>query len=326
MKMTKQSLLGLGLMFGGAVMVFALAKQPAKTPETARTLEATEEIARPVAEPLTADMETEARILAQKQKEREAKVQESERQAKALLAAQEAARAEALRKAAASESQSQNLVVETRPEAEELARKQAEARERERAAAAKRQEQERARAAAEKAARTASSHTVQAGDNLIRLSRQYNVPVSAIAAANNMGRNDSLQKGRVLKIPSQREIAELEAKAREQERKAAEESAKAQRQQALNDKLAEARREARRLGINDGYGVQVSLAANQENADELAAKLKAAGYRVSTSQTNRGVRVVVGPERSREAAILLKEKINSDPKVGASGAWVTQMQ
>ena len=84
-------------------------------------------------------------------------------------------------------------------------------------------------------------------------------------------------------------------------------------------------RTARSQGTNDNYGVQVALASNQARADAMAAKLKAAGYTVSTSQTSRGVRVVVGPERSKEAATALKDKINNDAAVGTKGAWVLQL-
>lgn len=51
-------------------------------------------------------------------------------------------------------------------------------------------------------------------------------------------------------------------------------------------------------------------------------ELKAAGYKVKTSQTSRGVRVVVGPENGKVAALALKDKVNSDPKLKASNAWV----
>ncbi len=45
--------------------------------------------------------------------------------------------------------------------------------------------------------------------------------------------------------------------------------------------------------------VQVALAANQANADALAAKLKAKGYKVTQSPTSKGVRIMVGPSEDR---------------------------
>lgn len=130
-----------------------------------------------------------------------------------------------------------------------------------------------------------------------------------------MGRNDALQKGKVITIPSAKQIKQLQVKAQERERKEAAEA-----------RLAEARRAARASGSNERYAVQVALAANQQNADELVKKFKAQGYNVSTQPDRRGVRVVIGPERSREAANALKDKINNDTSVATGGAWVLQVK
>ena len=54
----------------------------------------------------------------------------------------------------------------------------------------------------------------------------------------------------------------------------------------------------------------------------MAKKFQSAGYQVKTSPTSRGVRVIVGPERGKVAALALKDKINSDPKVNTTSAWV----
>ena len=70
------------------------------------------------------------------------------------------------------------------------------------------------------------------------------------------------------------------------------------------------------------FGVQVALAADQAKAQEIARKLQAAGYKVKTSQTTRGVRVVVGPETGKVAALALKDKVNSDPRLDTNNAWV----
>ena len=68
--------------------------------------------------------------------------------------------------------------------------------------------------------------------------------------------------------------------------------------------------------------MQIALADNQAKADELVKKLRGAGYSATTSATSRGVRVIVGPETGKPAALALKDKINADPKVGVNGAWV----
>lgn len=72
--------------------------------------------------------------------------------------------------------------------------------------------------------------------------------------------------------------------------------------------------------------VQVAMAADQARADAVVAKLKASGYSVKTSQTSRGVRIMVGPARDREAALALRNKVNQDPKLGTTSAWVIDWQ
>lgn len=169
------------------------------------------------------------------------------------------------------------------------------------------------------------TYVVQTGDTLIRLSKEYNIPVSAIAEANNMGRHDPLQRGRTIKLPTAKEVKELQAAAAKREQERLAKVAAEQKREAINERLAEARREAKKQGINDNYAVQVALATDQAKADEVANGYKKAGYsKVRTVKEARGVRVIVGTERSKEAAIALKDKINNDPSVKADGAWVIQ--
>lgn len=310
MKIKTQTWLGSVLILGSLIIVVAITRQPASPPPKTPQVAMSEEIVQPKIEPLTADIQTEVRILEQRQKERAAQVREAERQTEALLKAQETARNEAIRKAQR-QAEEEALVVQTRPESRALAQRQEQERQR------KKQEQQKQAEEARKQTAT-SRHVVQQGDNLVRLSRQYGIPVEAIAMANNMSPNDSLHRGRTLKIPALRDVQALQ---REAEAKQQAEV----KQAALNQRLDDARREAKKQGVNEHYGVQVALAANQQNADDLAKKYKSAGYRVSTIQSERGVRVIVGPERTRDAAILLRDKLASDPNVGASGAWVLQV-
>lgn len=157
------------------------------------------------------------------------------------------------------------------------------------------------------------------GDGLIKLSRQYGVPVSALAQANNMGRDDPLPLGKTIKIPSKTQVTRLERDAKE--RKA---------QKIATERAEKRLKEARQRGSdgngNARYGVQVSLANNQTKADELAKKYRDAGYTVSTSQTSRGVRVLVGSEKNQDAAAALRDKIKNDSRVDGSGAWVKRVQ
>lgn len=70
--------------------------------------------------------------------------------------------------------------------------------------------------------------------------------------------------------------------------------------------------------------IQVALASNQMNADNIASKLKAKGYSTKTSANSKGVRVLVGPN-DYQTANDLKGKIQGDASLGiddAKSAWL----
>lgn len=382
MNVSRQTLLGLAMMVGGSVVIYAMVQQIGDSDQGVKTAPAALEQPAKVAsaadsdQPLTTDIETEQRILAQKQKEREARVAEQERRAKEFLAEQERAEATALAKARAENQQYQSNAIEpvsgeSSPEvaaqsaivkptvqsrveanagpnqqaavqnnndatkqaqlkAQQAAARKAEAEKRSREEQQRReaeqakQQADAAKAKAEQAkleqAKAApptspSTYVVKSGDGLIRLSRQYNVPVEALAQANNMKTTDNLRVGQQINIPSQRQINRLAREAEEAKQRA--EAAKTAQQ-----RLAQARQEAARGEAKGTFGVQVALADNQAKADEVAKKMRSAGYRVTTSQTSRGVRVIVGPETGKPAALALKDKINADPRTGVNNAWV----
>ena len=164
------------------------------------------------------------------------------------------------------------------------------------------------------------------------IARQYGVSVAALAAANDMTPSDPIKVGKTLKIPAKSDVEKLEKSAqeakkkRELEQKSAEAKKKAAKseeaKQSAQQKLESARQKAKETDAKGSFGVQVALATSQNAADDVAKKLKAAGYSVKTSRTSRGVRVVVGPERGKVAALALKDKLNSDPAVKTTSAWV----
>ena len=301
MNFSRQTLLGLAMMVGGGVVLFAMVQQvgtsnQANAPEPT-AIEQSASASSENGQPLTTDVATEERILAQKQKEREARVAQQERRTKEFLAEQEQAEAAALAKARAENEQYMNnnavepVGDETSPEvaasviakptvqarteaaattpttatptpttvkpavtttknddaakkaaeqkaaadkqAQQQAAEQAKAKQNEQVKAQqaaadkkkadelkaeqKRAEQKQAeqqKAEAAKAApKTPGSYEVKRGDGLIRLAREYNVPVAALAQANNMNTSDSLHVGQELKIPSQSQISRLEREA-----------------------------------------------------------------------------------------------------------------
>ncbi|MGM8910845.1 LysM peptidoglycan-binding domain-containing protein [Psychrobacter sp. 1U1] len=391
MNFSRQALLGIGMIIGGSVMLYAMVQQIGTNdkPATPAAIVEKSSTEQTTVEPLTTDIETEKRILAQKQKERAARVAEQEKRAQQFLAEQESAEAKALAKSraenqqyvanampaededtkvensstvttptvqartdattnttneekqkaqaaekeeakkAAQQAEAKKLAdnkkrAEAKEQAEAQAKKEAEAEAKKKADAKKKAEAQAAakqqKQAEEQASKTAAptaptDYTVKRGDGLIKLARQYNVPVEALAQANDISSSTSLQVGQELTIPSRKQVERLEREAA-----AAKKSADAKRE--AQQKLREARKEVRETDAKGSFGVQVALASNQTSADEVAKKFKAAGYQVKTSVTSRGVRVIVGPERGKVAALALKDKINTDSQVDTSGAWV----
>ncbi len=376
MNFSRQALLGIGMILGGSVMLYAMVQQIGESNQPQPTSAMIEKPAteQESLQPLTTDIETEKRILAQKQKERAARVAEQERRAQEFLTEQEVAEAEALAKARAenqqyvkniaatneqSESsedvkdteksvkskevqdaeklvkaaddtvnaakvkkqvedeQQQAKAKQEKTAAEKLAesKKEAEAKRQANAQAAAEKEKKAAEAAKNEPPKSPSDYQVKKGDGLIKLARQYNMPVEVLAQANNISPSTSLQLGQNITIPSRNQVQRLEREAA-----AAEKAAEAKRD--AQQKLLEARQEVKETDAKGSFGVQVALADNQAKADTLAKKFKEAGYQVKTSPTSRGVRVIVGPERGKVAALALKDKINSDSNVDTNGAWV----
>ena len=126
---------------------------------------------------------------------------------------------------------------------------------------------------------------------------------------------ESLQKDNDRRVTDAKKKFEEAQKAKEDaERKAAEEEAK---------KKAEAEK-ARDLMENGDkkWMVQVALAANQANADAVVSKLRAKGYKVTTSSTSKGIRIMVGPAKDRDVADATRKKISSDESLNMKSAWV----
>ncbi|MBF0659478.1 LysM peptidoglycan-binding domain-containing protein [Psychrobacter sp. NG25] len=400
MNFSRQALLGIGMIIGGSVMLYAMVQQIGDSNEQPAPTSAmvdTPNTEQAAAQPLTTDIETEKRILAQKQKERAARVAEQEKRAQQFLTEQEAAEAEALAKARAESQQyvansapvvedtetpeaaknvAQDLTVQPRTDSELAAdakktsdaekqkaaqaqleaqrqaaikaeaaaqkladskkaaeaneqakvKRQAEAKKQAEAQALAAQKREATEAAKKEPPKSPSDYEVKRGDGLIKLARQYNMPVEVLAQANNISPLASLQLGQSITIPSRAQVQRLEREAaaaeqaRQKEADLAKKTAEAKRE--AQQKLSEARKEVKETDAKGSFGVQVALANDQNRADDLVKKFQAAGYQVKTSRTSRGVRVVVGPERGKIAALALKDKINSDPKVNTTGAWV----
>lgn len=380
MSFSRQSLLGLAILLGGGIMLFAMVQQVKKpdTPEEL-TVELTTEDGKPIShglkvEPLTTDTQTEAKLLEQKERQRQARVQQQQIKTEAFIKEQEAAEKRALAKARAENEQFRSAAepindIETESTVDTITRPVVTTREASQTTNQTTQQkapentesktnvkvepvtveakpepkpepkkevkaETKPEPEAKKAPARSGKYEVKKGDSLTAVASRHNVPVAALAQANKLSSTSMLQVGQQLRIPSANQIAQLEkdaayletkrkqaAKA-EANKKAAQERKSPSARQSAQQKLQQARQEAKATDAKGTFGVQVALAGDKEKADEIVKKFRSAGYKVKTSQTDRGVRIIVGPERGKVAALALKDKINSDPRVNTTSAWV----
>lgn len=195
------------------------------------------------------------------------------------------------------------------------------------------------------------AYQVKAGEGLIGLSRRYNVPVDVLASVNNLNTTSNLRVGQTINIPTAAQVNRItqQAQAQEQQRQndmarkkqeaqlkeqkrqqeiaqkkleAQQQAQKKQAFQAAQDNLRQARQMVKETDAKGTFGVQVALATDQKKANEITQKLQAAGYKVKTTQTSKGVRIVVGPEKGKVAALALKDKLNNDSRVDVNSGWV----
>ncbi len=380
---SKQVMLGVALIIGGSVAFFALAKNDsaadAATQAAAKDTTTTK-VAKPVVQPLTADVATEERLLAQKQRAREAHNLQMQKQAAALLEEQNNARKQALDKANAeatgrplsntqevsadSAAKSELIAaptVQTRPEAIEAARKAEEAKKAEEAAKKAEQQKSQTKKSEDKSAEDkksddkksetkseakevkapakAGTYEVQAGETWQGIANRHGVSVAALAEANGMTRHDLLRAGRSIKIPSASQVARLERDNKAREAKAKQEAAKSETSKSSDTtknksteksdtKKSDTKTETKSQNpqMSGRYTVQVAISPDKEKVDEIVKQYRAAGYRVTTSSTSRGLRVLVGNEKTEDGAKALRKKIADDSRVSAPGAFVHQVQ
>ncbi|MFC0820660.1 SPOR and LysM peptidoglycan-binding domain-containing protein [Moraxella marmotae] len=392
-------MLGVALIVSGGLAFFALAKNNASDTHSAHTTQTADaKVAKPVVQPLTADVATEGKLLAEKQRQREVHTQQLKKQTDALLEEQNNARKQAIEKANA-EAQGRNPAntqevsadsaakseliaaptVQTRPEAIEAAKKAeadkkaAEAEAAKKAAQAKEQkpankpaddkkadksdktkEQKKPDTAQAKTDKSdkkadnksdsksdkttkAGTHQVQQGESLTVIANRHGVSVAALAEANGMSRDDILRAGHSIKIPSSSQVARLErdAKARQanQSSKSKEKTSSKQDTQKSGDNKTDNKSDNKKSEtksqnpqLSGRYTVQVAISPDKEKVDEIVKQYRAAGYRVTTSNTSRGLRVLVGSEKSEADAKALRNKISNDSRVSSSGAFVHQAQ
>ncbi len=349
MKISKQGVLGAAMLVGGSIMLFAITQQPqptdkAENTQTEAQVQAREEVnlveVGDENSELSKDIEAEKKIAEGEQQEREDDAKAQEEKSQEFINKQEKSDEQATDKSnQESETKKSEVTakskleekVETAPKAEEtkVAKKVVEqptSKTETKATVAKKAPVQKVKKSVQK---TAGSYQVKSGDSLLRIAKDHGVSLSVLAEANNMHSSDNLMAGQKLVIPSQAQVAKLQkvVKRKQAERatkiKAKKQQAQRKAEQAKPAKKTTAKPQANNTaGAKGTFGVQITLASNQEEANKVVAKLRKAGYKAKTSKTDKGIRVIVGPKRGKKEALALKDKINKDSRVKVNDAWV----
>ena len=261
-----------------------------KTDSTPKTAQPTQESDMVSLQPLAVDVETEKRLLEEQRRSREKAVAEQEARAAEFLKMQQEAEAAAARKAA----------------------------------------EEYAALNARRAAEQESSDNIPpevAEDDKAKAQR----------LAEEKRKQDEKKKAEQQKVDQQKADADKKAtedkRKAEAEKKAAEDKRKAEAEKKAADEKKRKAEEAKKKAEADkareimesgdkNWMVQVALAANQANADAVVSKLRAKGYKVTTSPTSKGIRIMVGPAKDRDVADATRKKITSDDSLNMKSAWV----
>ena len=321
----KQRWMGGVVLLGGGVLLAALLlkgnqeieqaqqKIQAPVPET----EQAPKLAKPAQDSemvslqaIAVDVETEKRLLEEQRRSREKAVAEQEARAAEFLKMQQQAEAAAARKAAeeyaainahrAQQDSSDNIppeLVEDETAKQRLAEEKHKLAQKQQAEAEKKAEADKQLAADKRKAEAEKKATEEK-------------------------RKAEAEK----KAAEEKRKAEAEKKAAEEKRKVeAENKVAEEKRKAEAEKKRKADAEKARELMENGdkkWMVQVALAANQANADAVVSKLRAKGYKVTTSQTTKGIRIMVGPAKDRDVADAARKKISSDESLNMKGAWV----
>ncbi|MGE8560506.1 MAG: SPOR domain-containing protein [Acinetobacter sp.] len=334
----KQRWMGGVVLLGGGVLLAALLlkgkeeiyQNELKTPELATQV--TQRKSAPEGEmvhlqPLTVDVETEKRLLEEQRRGREKAVAEQEARAAEFLVMQQQAEAEAARKAAeeyaalnahrtGAQQSSDNIPPELVEDEKVKQKRLAE----EKLLAQKKLDQQKAQQQRTDADKKAVEDKRKAeADKKIADIKAAEKKAAEKKAADEKAKHEAEVKRKAAEKQEAEKKAEADKKAQAEKKKAEE------KREADAKKKAEAEKARDLLENGDKqWMVQVALAANEANADAVASKLRAKGYKVTKSPTSKGVRIMVGPSKDRDAADAARKKINNDASLNMKSAWVIE--
>lgn len=296
-------------------------------------------------QPVTVDIETEKRLLEEQKRERERALAEQQAKTQKYLAQQQQAEAAAAKKAAqeyaqinarrareqggvdippetveqnskknkdtpsVSEEQRQAEIAKKR-QADADAKKQAEAKEKKRKAledAKKAEIEQKKKLEREEAKKTELEHKRKADrEEAKRAEQEKQASTEKPEQKPTVVHKDKLESNHSVKHTAEDNHAATKTEL-DHKRKAEADKARQLMEESNTDKK---------------WMVQVALAVNQANADDTVAKLKAKGYKITTSPTSKGIRIMVGPSKTKEHADNLRKKIQADQSLGMPSAWV----
>ncbi len=280
---------------------------------------------------LTVDVETEKRLLEQQRRDREKSVAEQEARAAEFLAMQQQAEADAARKAAeeyaalnahrmgqqSSDNIPPELVEDEQAKQKRLAEEKAA---QDKKLALQKLEQQKANSSTEAAKKEAERKAAEskAAEEKRKLEQQQKAEAERKTA--EAKRKAEEERKAAEKKEAERKPAEEKRKA--EDKRKAEEAKKKAAEDAKKKAEAEQARKLLEGESDKQWMVQVALAANEANADAVAAKLRAKGYKVTKSPTSKGIRIMVGPSKDRETADASRKKIAADDSLNMKSAWV----
>ena len=288
-------------------------------------------------QPLTVDVETEKRLLEEQKRARERAVAEQEAKTQQYLQQQQQAEADAARKAAeeyaeinkrrTGQDSSDNIPPEVKPDGKivdqqhqvdsDVKKKHADdeaAKHKVAVDAKKKADAEAKRQADLEAKKQANADAKKQADEDAR----HEAAAKKKAELEAQKKADAEQKRKADAEEKRKAVIEAKKKAEAEAKKQADADAK----KSTSKKQADADKARDLLEGKKKWMVQVSLAANQANADATVSKLRAKGYKVVTSPTSKGIRVMVGPAKDRETADTARRKIQADSSLGMKSAWI----
>lgn len=335
---SKQRWMGGVVLLGGGVLLAALLlkgkeeiyQNELKTPELAAQV--TQQKPAPEGEmvqlqALTVDVETEKRLLEEQRRGREKAVAEQEARAAEFLVMQQQAEADAARKAAeeyaalnAHRSGVQQSSDNIPPELVEDEKVKQKRLADEKLLAQKKLDQQKAQQQ-----RTDADKKVVEDKRKVEADKKLaDMKAAEKKAAEKKAADDKAKhEAEVKRKAAEKYEAEQKALADKKKEQAQHEAEAKKKAEAAKKAEAEKARDLLENGDKQ-WMVQVALAANEANADAVASKLRAKGYKVTKSRTSKGVRIMVGPSKNRDAADAARKKINNDESLGMKSAWVIE--